>query len=202
MTSLPSLHSSPVYEPAVYIRRNLKMLEACRNELGEEVELIHDVHERVSPTQALQFAKDVERFKLFFLEDLFSPEDIAWFRLTRQQCATPMAMGSCSTARTVDATDSGAAHRLHPDSRLQAGGLPCRKIAGPRSIRREDRVARPSDVSRSAAANVALTSPVTISARVALSTNASARCFGTLIAKGGHFITRFPGGIDGRAAGA
>ncbi len=126
-----ALHSGPVYEPAVNIRRTLSMLEACRKELGDEVELLHDVHERISPTQGLQFAKDVEKFKLFFLEDLFSPEDIAWFRLTRQQCATPMAMGELFNSphewtplmseRLIDYI------RIHIS---QAGGLtPCRKVA-------------------------------------------------------------------------
>ncbi len=41
----------------------------------------------------MQFAKDVEPFKLFFLEDSLAPEDIEWFRAIRQQCATPLAMG-------------------------------------------------------------------------------------------------------------
>ncbi|MBM3736536.1 MAG: starvation-sensing protein RspA [Acidobacteria bacterium] len=126
-----SLHSDPVYEPAVYIRRTLKMFEACRKELGEEIELCHDVHERVTTTQALQFCKDVEQFKLFFFEDPFSPEDIAWFRLTRQQCATPIAMGELFNSphewspliseRLIDYI------RVHVS---QAGGLsPCRKMA-------------------------------------------------------------------------
>ncbi|MEN6604762.1 MAG: enolase C-terminal domain-like protein [Bryobacteraceae bacterium] len=88
-----ALHQSPVYEPAVYLRRALKMIEACRKQLGEEVELLHDVHERVSPSQAIQFAKDVEPFRLFFLEDPLSPEDIAYFRQMRQQTSTPIAMG-------------------------------------------------------------------------------------------------------------
>jgi mannonate dehydratase len=88
-----ALHTGPVYEPAVYIRRALKMFEVCRQELGEEIELLHDVHERVSPNQAVQFCKDVEKFKLFFVEDPLSPEDIAYFRQIRQQCATPIAMG-------------------------------------------------------------------------------------------------------------
>jgi mannonate dehydratase len=91
--TIKALHDKPVFEPAVYVRRALKLFETCRKELGEEVELLHDVHERVSPNQAVQFAKDAEKFKLFFMEDPLSPEDIAYFRQMRQQCATPLAMG-------------------------------------------------------------------------------------------------------------
>jgi mannonate dehydratase len=91
--TVKALHDKPVFEPAVYVRRALKLFETCRKELGEEVELLHDVHERVSPNQAVQFAKDAEKFRLFFMEDPLSPEDIAYFRQIRQNCATPIAMG-------------------------------------------------------------------------------------------------------------
>jgi mannonate dehydratase len=87
------LHSGAVFEPAYYVRAAVKLLETCRKELGDEVELLHDVHERASPIQAIQLAKAVEPFRLFFLEDALSPEDIAWFRRMREQCATPLAMG-------------------------------------------------------------------------------------------------------------
>ena len=129
--AVTALHSGPVFEPAAYIRRALKLFEECRKELGDEIELLHDVHERVTPTQAVQFAKDLEKFKLFFLEDVLSPEDIAYFRLIRQQCATPLAMGELFNSphewtplmseRLIDYI------RIHVS---QAGGLtPCRKIA-------------------------------------------------------------------------
>ena len=88
-----ALHDKPVFDPAVYLRRALKLFEVCRQELGSEIELLHDVHERVSPNQAVQFCKDAEKFHLFFVEDPLSPEDIAYFRQIRQQCATPIAMG-------------------------------------------------------------------------------------------------------------
>jgi mannonate dehydratase len=91
--TVKALHDQPVFDPAVYIRRALKLLEVCRQELGDEIELLHDVHERVSPNQAVQFCKDVEKFRLFFVEDPLSPEDNAYFRQIRQQCATPIAMG-------------------------------------------------------------------------------------------------------------
>lgn len=88
-----ALHDDPVFEPAPYIRRALKLFEECRKQLGDEVGLLHDVHERVTPNQAVQFAKDAEKFNLFFMEDPLSPEDIAYFRQIRQNCATPLAMG-------------------------------------------------------------------------------------------------------------
>ena len=61
--------------------------------VGDEIELLHDIHERLNPIDAVQFAKDVERFKLFFLEDPLAPEDLEWFHHIRQQCSTPIAMG-------------------------------------------------------------------------------------------------------------
>ena len=91
--SMKALHDKPLFEPAVYFRRALKLFEVCRKELGDDVELLHDVHERLSPNQAVQLCKEAEKFRLFFVEDPLSPEDIAYFRQIRQNCATPLAMG-------------------------------------------------------------------------------------------------------------
>jgi mannonate dehydratase len=91
--AIRGLHDRPVFEPEPYMRAALQHLEECRKQLGDEVGLMYDLHERVSPNQAVQFAKDVEPLKLFFLEDPLSPEDIAYFRQIRQQCSTPLAMG-------------------------------------------------------------------------------------------------------------
>lgn len=126
-----ALHDAPVFEPAAYTRRALKLFEECRTQLGDEVELLHDMHERVSPNQAVQFCKDAERFHMFFLEDPLSPEDIAYFRQIRSQCATPLAMGELFNSphewipliseRLIDYI------RVHVS---QAGGFtPARKIA-------------------------------------------------------------------------
>ncbi|GBD17062.1 D-galactonate dehydratase family member RspA [bacterium HR26] len=82
-----------VWEPSAYCRLVPRLFEYLRSRLGEEVELLHDVHERVPPIQAIQLAKDLEPYRLFFLEDPFAPEDIEYFRLLRQQAATPIAMG-------------------------------------------------------------------------------------------------------------
>ena len=129
--AVKGLHDGPVFEPGPYMRRTRQMLEECRKQLGDEIELIHDVHERVSPHQAVQFAKELEPVRLFYLEDLLSPEDIDYFRQIRQQCATSLAMGELFNnphewqpligERLIDYI------RVHLS---QAGGLsPSRKIA-------------------------------------------------------------------------
>ncbi|MEZ5401409.1 MAG: enolase C-terminal domain-like protein [Bryobacteraceae bacterium] len=84
---------SPVYEPTPYVNNIIKAFDYLRTKLGFDVELLHDVHERVFPAQAMLLAKALEPYRLFFLEDPFAPEDVGWFRILRQQTATPLAMG-------------------------------------------------------------------------------------------------------------
>ncbi|MCC6801893.1 MAG: starvation-sensing protein RspA [Anaerolineae bacterium] len=81
------------FDPRAYMRNMLKMIETVRAALGDEIELLHDIHERLTPIDAVNFAKAVEPFNLFFLEDALAPEDLDWFAQIRAQCATPLAMG-------------------------------------------------------------------------------------------------------------
>ncbi len=81
------------WEPARYVREIPRLFEYLRTKLGEEVELLHDVHERIAPSQAIKLCKDLEPYRPFFVEDPLPPEENDHFRLLRQQCATPIAMG-------------------------------------------------------------------------------------------------------------
>ncbi len=121
----------PVFDPEKYVRRTLELFEAGRKELGPDIELLHDVHERVSPRLAVQFAKDMEQFRLFFLEDALSPENIEYFRQIRANCTTPLAMGELfnNPHEWTDVIKSSLIDyiRVHIS---QAGGLtPALKIA-------------------------------------------------------------------------
>lgn len=128
---IPALHREPVFNPNDYVRKCLKVFEAARKGLPEDIELLHDVHERVSPTQGIQLCKDMEQFRMFFVEDPLSPEDIAYFKHIRQACTTPIAMGELFNSphewiplvhdRLIDYI------RVHVS---QMGGVtPCRKMA-------------------------------------------------------------------------
>ena len=81
------------FDPDAYARSVPGMFDHLRKTIGFEVELLHDVHERVVPIEAVRLAKLLEPYRLFFLEDPLSPEQIDWFRMLRQQSATPIAMG-------------------------------------------------------------------------------------------------------------
>ncbi|MEK9676604.1 MAG: enolase C-terminal domain-like protein [Chloroflexota bacterium] len=82
-----------IFEPKPYMRSAIALLDRVRNSLGWKVELLHDVHERLPTILAVDFAKEVEQFKLFFLEDLLPPHETHWYERVREQCSTPLSIG-------------------------------------------------------------------------------------------------------------
>ena len=76
-----------------YMRQTLKLFDGIRSTLGFDVELCHDVHERLKPVEAIQFACALEPFELFFLEDALALEDGEWFRQLRAKTTIPLAQG-------------------------------------------------------------------------------------------------------------
>jgi len=120
-----------VFDDEAYLESIPKMFEYLRAKLGFGPKLTHDVHEHLRPHNAVALAKLLEPYRLFFLEDLLPPEQIQWYRLVRQQCTTPQAMGELFinphewtpliTERLIDFI------RV----RVSKGGgiTPCRKIA-------------------------------------------------------------------------
>jgi mannonate dehydratase len=118
-------------DPGPYCRAVPRLFAAVREKCGEAIQLLHDVHERIPPIEAVRLCKDVEPYRPFFIEDPFSPEDIGWFKILRPQTSVPLAMGELFNSphewtplmaeKLIDFI------RIHVS---QAGGLtPCRKIA-------------------------------------------------------------------------
>ncbi len=76
-----------------YLKRVPEMFEIVRKRCGEDVELLHDIHELVEPIDAINMIKRLEPFHPFFIEDPFSPENMKWFRHLRTATTVPIAMG-------------------------------------------------------------------------------------------------------------
>ena len=77
----------------LYLKSVPKMFEVVRKRCGEEVELLHDIHERVQPMDAINMIKSLEEYDPFFIEDPFSPENMEWFKQLRATTSVPIAMG-------------------------------------------------------------------------------------------------------------
>ncbi len=82
-----------IYDPTAYVKSVPKLFEHLRVKIGDEIELLHDIHERISLNQAINLCKSVEQYRPYFIEDPFPPEDNDHFRLLRQQTSVPLAMG-------------------------------------------------------------------------------------------------------------
>jgi len=76
-----------------YMRETLRMFEEIRKRIGFEPALCHDVHERLKPVDAIRFARELEPFDLFFLEDAIPLEEGEWVRQLREKTTTPIAQG-------------------------------------------------------------------------------------------------------------
>ena len=76
-----------------YIKGVPKMFETVRKVCGDEIELLHDIHENTQPMDSINMIKQLEQYRPFFIEDPFSPENMEWFKLLRQTTSVPIAMG-------------------------------------------------------------------------------------------------------------
>lgn len=85
------------YDPKAYMRSVIGLMEKVRGEFGWDLEIMHDVHERLSSIDTLTFAKELEPFKLFFLEDSVRPDQVGYLKYLREQTCVPLAIGELFT---------------------------------------------------------------------------------------------------------
>jgi mannonate dehydratase len=81
-----------------YLRTTPDLFAEARDALPDNVELLHDVHSRLTPKEAVLLARSLEPYRLFFLEDVLPPEH--WDRLPEVRAASPVpvAVGELTTS--------------------------------------------------------------------------------------------------------
>ncbi|NUR94427.1 MAG: starvation-sensing protein RspA, partial [Kribbellaceae bacterium] len=81
-----------------YLRTTPELFAEARQALPDNIELLHDVHSRLTPKEAIILARSLEPYGLFFLEDVLAPEN--WDRLPEVRAASPvpLAVGELTTS--------------------------------------------------------------------------------------------------------
>jgi len=92
----PAQKGLPPEEPwdtVLYLRHTPELFRKVREAIGDDRHLLHDAHHRLTPIEAARLGKDLEPFRLFWLEDATPAENQESFRLIRSHTTTPLAVG-------------------------------------------------------------------------------------------------------------
>ncbi len=87
------LPTESVWSTEKYLNFTPKLFKAIRDEFGDDLHLLHDVHHRLTPIEAARLGKELEPYHLFWLEDAVPAENQEGFKLIRQHTTTPIAVG-------------------------------------------------------------------------------------------------------------
>jgi galactonate dehydratase len=106
-------------------------VEAMREAVGDEIDIMVDCHARPSPAMGLQFAKALEPYGLYFLEEPCWPETVADIANIQRSVRTPIATGErlVSQYQFRELLEQRACAVLQPDITHCGGFTEARRIA-------------------------------------------------------------------------
>jgi mannonate dehydratase len=87
---MPAEHS---WSTEKYMRHVPLLFGKLRDRFGDDVHLLHDCHHRLTPIEAARLGKDLESYRLFWMEDPVPAEQQEGYRNIRENTTTPIATG-------------------------------------------------------------------------------------------------------------
>lgn len=93
ITQFGSLPDEETWDTDKYLRYMPIVFEKIRERFGDDLKILHDVHHRLLPREAAAFGKEIEKFRLYWMEDPTPAEDQSALRLIRQHTTVPIAIG-------------------------------------------------------------------------------------------------------------
>jgi mannonate dehydratase len=88
-----AIPSEAVWSTERYLHHVPSVFARVREEFGPDLKLLHDVHHRLTPIEAARLGRDLEPYRLTWMEDPVPAELQEGFRLIRQHTTTPIAVG-------------------------------------------------------------------------------------------------------------
>ncbi len=93
LQSSRSLPPEQIWDTTKYVNFIPKLFDEARDIFGFGIELLHDVHNRLTPREAAGFAKELEPYKLLFLEDPVPAENQSSYKIISEHTTIPIAAG-------------------------------------------------------------------------------------------------------------
>jgi galactonate dehydratase len=112
-------------------RRAISLVEAVRDAIGPDAELLVEMHGRFTPATAISIARDLEPFAPSWIEEPVPPENLAALEKVSRRVSIPVATGERIHVRHEfrELLERQAADVLQPDVTTVGGILEARKIA-------------------------------------------------------------------------
>ena len=122
------------YEDGIYAHRvaaQIARVKACREAVGDDFDLILEVHRSMNPMDAVAFAKGVEAYRPLFLEDPIPPDSNAVMSEVASKTTLPIASGErfINIQEFEDLLSRNGARYVRPDVCALGGITPSKKVA-------------------------------------------------------------------------
>ncbi|MCP2323002.1 galactonate dehydratase [Hamadaea flava] len=75
------------------MRAGIELFHRVRDAVGDEIELILDVHTRLDPPEAVTLCREIESARPYFVEDPLRSEGLDSYRMLRTRTGVPLAAG-------------------------------------------------------------------------------------------------------------
>lgn len=113
------------------VRLAARYVEAIRNAVGPDMDLMVDLHGRTWPAMAIQYCQALEPYGLYFFEEPCSTDDIGATEEVTRQARMPIATGErlVGIRQFRDLISRRACHIIQPDLSHCGGLWEARKIA-------------------------------------------------------------------------
>lgn len=120
------------------IRAAVRAVEAMREAVGDDIDIMVDCHARQSPGMGRRFAEALDPCGLYFLEEPCWPETLAGLADIRARVATPIATGErlTSLAQFHALFEAGGCDIVQPDITHCGGLTAARKVAALAEVHR------------------------------------------------------------------
>ena len=90
---LSPIRCEGAFDPKTVVPRGIDHFAAVREAVGDEIQIIMEVHTRLTPPRAIALCNGIEEYDPFYVEDPIRSENPASFRTLRQHTDVPLGTG-------------------------------------------------------------------------------------------------------------